>query len=405
MNRKQTLTLLVLVVVLGAAGLWIYKQQNEGRRSGQAAIGGKLLPDFPVNDVTGITIKEGGAQVDLVKQEDLWRVKQRGLYPANFSEISDFLLKVRELKAAQTEEVGASQLPRLSLAEGQGTNSPVVVNFTGKDDKPISGLLLGKKLMQKSGQPSPFGEMGDDPGFAKGRWVKVPGQDRVALIADALASVEPKPEQWLDKTFVKIEKARSFSVDYPAAPTNSWKLTRETETGEWKMTEPKPGETLDSGKTSGLNYALSSPSFADVVTSPKPEELGLDKPTTVTVETFDNITYVFKVGQKTNDNIPMALSVAANLPKQREPGKDEKPEDKERLDKEWKEKQTKLEEKVAQEKKLENWTYLVSSWTLDPVLKERGSFMSEKKEEPKPDDPGTAGAGTNPPPAADETKP
>ena len=54
-----------------------------------------------------------------------------------------------------------------------------------------------------------------------------------------------------------------------------------------------------------------------------------------------------------------------------------------KLDKEFKEKQKKLEDKLAQEKAYEKWTYLVSSWTLDSVLKERSQLMVEKKEEPK----------------------
>jgi len=129
---------------------------------------------------------------------------------------------------------------------------------------------------------------------------------------------------------------------------------------------------------------LGSPSFSDVSTSTTPEKI--EKPTEATIETFENLTYTLKVGQKTNDNYPLAMSVAAQLPKERTPGKDEKPADKDKLDKEFKEKQKKLEEKVAQEKSFEKWVYLVSSWTVDPLLKERSSLLVEKKEEPKKED-------------------
>ena len=115
-----------------------------------------------------------------------------------------------------------------------------------------------------------------------------------------------------------------------------------------------------------------------------------DKPIVATVDTFDNFNYTLKVGQKTNDNYPLAMSVSAQLPKERTPGKDEKPEDKTKLDKEFKEKQKKLEEKLAQEKTFENWVYLVSSWTVDPLLKERSQLMVEKKEEPKKEEKGAA---------------
>jgi len=38
---------------------------------------------------------------------------------------------------------------------------------------------------------------------------------------------------------------------------------------------------------------------------------------------------------------------------------------------------------LKQEKAFEKWTYLVSKWTVDPLLKERKDLLAEKKEEPK----------------------
>ena len=136
--------------------------------------------------------------------------------------------------------------------------------------------------------------------------------------------------------------------------TNSWKVTRETETAsDWKLADAKPDEKLDSSKTSSFSYALSSPSFNDVLPADtKPEQTGLDKPTVITLDTFDNFTYTLKLGQKTNDNLPMVVAVTAQIPKERTPGKDEKPEDKTRLDKEFKDKQKKLEDKLTQEQSL-----------------------------------------------------
>jgi hypothetical protein len=404
MNGKQLTLLLVLLVVLGGAGLLIYNKQNQPAVGANPELGKKLLGDLPVNEVAQIALKQGATELNLVKKDDLWRVRERNDYPANFSEISDFLLKARDLKIVQSEKVGASQLPRYCLVPGPGTNAPMVVELKGKDAKTIKTLLLGKKHMHQSARPSPspYGDMGGEEGFPDGRYVKVgPDSSQVILISDALANLEPKPDQWLNKDFFKVEKVRSISVAFPVA-TNSWKVSRETETGEWKLAEAKADEKLDSSKTSALSNPLSAPTFADVNTTAKPEELGLDKPTLVTLDTFDNLTYTLKVGTKTNDNFPMTLSLAAQLPKERTPGKDEKAEDKARLDKEFKDKQKKIEEKVDQEKKYEKWTYLVSNWTLDPVLKERSQLLVEKKEEPKKD---TASSTNAPPKTAIEPAP
>ena len=55
------------------------------------------------------------------------------------------------------------------------------------------------------------------------------------------------------------------------------------------------------------------------------------------------------------------------------------------MDKEFAEAQKKLADKLAADGKFAKWTYLVSKYTLDSVLKSRTDLMAEKKEEPKPD--------------------
>jgi hypothetical protein len=411
MNQKQLILLVVLVAALGAAGLWLYKGSESSWKGSTKETTNKLLGDLPVNDVAQIVIKGGTNELDLVKKDNLWRVKQRDDYPANYTEISGFLLKAADLKAVQTEEVGPSMLGRYKLLPpGLGSNTAVLVELNDQNGKPIRTMLLGKTHMRKTeGRPSPMGDMGDNEGFPDGRYVMVgTGTKTLSVISDPMSNMETKPDQWLNKDFFKVEKIRSIAVTYPV-PTNSWKVTRDTDSSnDWKLSDAKPGEQLDSSKTSSFSYALNSPSFNDVLPADaKPEQDGLDKPTVVTLDTFDNFSYTLKVGQKTNDAFPLTLTVAAQIPKERAAAKDEKPEDKTRLDKEFKDKQQKLEEKLAQDKAYEKRVYLVTSWTVDPVLKERSQLMAEKKEEPKKEEkPAAADTSTNlPPPSPLEPKP
>ncbi len=388
MNRKQLFILLVLVVVLGGAGLMLFKKQAASWEGGGGAAGQKLLADLPVNDVASLHIRQGTNELNLVKKDDLWRVRERSDYPANFSQVSEFLLKARDLKIVQTEQIGASQLGRVELLPpGPAANTATLVEFRDKSDKVIKGLLLGKKQMKDSPQPSPMGDFGGGGGYPVGRFVMLAGSSgSVSVISDPLANMEAKPDQWLNKDFFKVEKPKSVSVTYPEA-TNSWTLTRETETGEWKLADAKPEEKLDNSKASGATGGLGYPSFNDVLAKDTDlASVALDKPTVVTLQTFEDFTYTLKIGTKTNDSYHLTLAVNADLPKERTPGKDEKPEDKDRLDKEFKEKNAKLTEKLDQEKNLEGWVYRVSSWTFDSLLKGRGELMAEKKEEPKPAD-------------------
>lgn len=380
MNGKQFGILLALVVVLGGAGLMLYKKSSSSWSGGGTAVGQKLLGEFDVNAVTQIHVKHGPNELLLAKKGDLWRVTQRGDYPANFPEISSLLLKLKDMKVVQSEAIGQSQLPRLELV-ASGSNAPTNVELRDESGKAIKTLVLGKKHMRKS-QGSPMGDM-DDGGWPDGRYVQVGGAvDKVMLVSDSLANLEPNADNWLNKDFFKIEKAKSIAVTFQIA-TNSWKLARETEGADLKLVDAKPGEELDSAKASGVANPLSSPSFADVAVGVSPEASGLDKPTVINVETLDGFAYAVKVGAKTNDNFFLSMSVSANFVKERTPGADEKPEDKTKLDKEFADKLKKLEEKLTAEKAYEPWTYLVASWTVDSIIKERSHFMVEKKEEPK----------------------
>lgn len=383
MNQKQFITLIVLFIVIGGLGLFLYQKNTASWTSSDQDSGGKLLGDLPVNEVAQITIQDSNATVNLVKEEDQWKVRERYGYPANFSEVREFLIKAHDLKGIQKVKVGPSQLPRLELLPpAQNTNSGTLVELKGKDGKPIGSLLLGKKHMRQSPNGGGFG---GDGGWPDGRYVLInDGQTapNVWLISDPMTTIEPKPEQWINKDFFKVEKVKSIAVTSTNA-TNHWKLVRETETGEWKLADKKEGEELDSSKTSSMNYALSSPSFNDVLPpDTKAEDLGLGQPPTAVIETFDQFTYRVDIGSPTNnDTYPIKFTVEAALPKERTPGKDEKPEDKEKLDKEFQEKVQKQKDKLAQEKALEQWTYLVSKWTIDPLLKSRADLMAAPKTE------------------------
>jgi hypothetical protein len=379
MNRKQLLVILVVGLVLGGLGLYLTRQKSASFERTARNASDKLLGDFPVNDVAHITISQHTNEVNLDKAE-VWAVKERGNYPANAADIIELARKLWDLRSAQSQKVGELQLGRMDLLppDKGGTNSATLVELKGKDGKTIRTVLLGKKSMRGGGE-NPYGS----GGWPNGRWIYLPDKPGIAyLVSEAFSEIEPKPDRWLSKDFFKVEKIKTVAVTYLAA-TNSWKLSRETESGEWKLAYAKPEEELDGSKTSSFSYALSSPGFVDVLVGAAPEQVGLDKPTTIVLETFDNFTYAVKVGSKTNDNYALTVAVAASLPKERTPAKDEKPEDKEKLDREFKDKQKKLEEKLAQEKSFEKWIYLVSSWTVDSVLKERSQILAEKKEEPK----------------------
>lgn len=379
MKPKQLLILLALVVVFGALGLYVRNQQKSVFQKSTLKMGEKLLGEFDPNNVAEVRITSGSNVVAIAKKNDAWVVRQRNDYPANAGTVSELLQKFWKMKITEPVRVGPSRLPVLDLVPPDKGGKGTVLDLLGSNGQPVRTILLGKEHMREGRDSSPFG----GGGWPDGRYVMV-GNDakNIALVNDPLSNIQPTPAEWLNKDFFKVEKVRSIAVTFPNA-TNSWKLTRDSEAGEWKLADAKPNEQLDTSKASSVANPLGSPTFTDVVPDGKIDESGTNKPTVIAAETFDGFNYTIRVGAKTNENYPLTMNVAANIAKERAPGKDEKPEDKDKLDKEFKEKQTKLDEKLTQEKKYEGWVYLVSGWSLDPLLKERSQLLAEKKEEKK----------------------
>lgn len=390
MNKKQFLILLVAVAVLAIWGWNRWKNQNAAWNGGGAAAGQKLLQNFDVNAVAQLAFQHGTNAVLLARKDNVWRVTQRQDYPASFSEISALLIKLKDLKAVQVEQVGAAQLPRLALAPA-GTNLPTVVEFRDANGKPLESLTLGKTLLDNSSANPMMDDFGGG-GFPKGRYVQTStSRDRVAVVSDPLSDVTADAGHWLDKTFFRVEKPKQISVTFPEA-TNSWTLSRETETGEWQLAAPKEGEKLDTGKSSSVTYPFSSPSFTDVALNLTPEQSGLDKPTVIKISTFDDFHYTVNVGAKTNDHFLLTVAVSGDFPKARTAPAEEKPEDKAKADKEFADRLKQHEEKLAREKAFAPWTYQVTSWTVEPLLKTRSELLEHKTDEQKDDGAAAPGA-------------
>jgi hypothetical protein len=384
MNRKQLSLILGAVVVLGVLGLWSRHLQVSGYKAASGRMGRKVLGEFDVNSVTAVHIQAGTNSLDLVRRDGKWTVQQRKGYPANFTSVRDLVRNLWELKIAQTVQAGESQLARLGLNPPDSKkDAATLVELRGKDGKPIKSLLLGKKHLRKPANPSP---MGGDDGWPDGRYVMIPGKlDTLSLVSEPFSNVEPKPDQWLNKDFFKVEKIRRVKVVWPES-TNSWELARETATGSMKLVDARPGEELDTSKASSVASALGYPSFTDVVVDPDPAATGLDHPVLITIETFDDFTYHLKVGRpKSGDNYYLTVDVTAKIPTQRKPGKDEKKEDKDKLDQQFKEKVDKLKEKLKKEQALAGWTYRVSKWTLDTLLKKRSDLLKQPETGKKTD--------------------
>jgi hypothetical protein len=374
MSRKHVLILLVLVLVIGGIGVFMFKR-DAAQWSGQdERLGQRVLPNLDVSQIAHIRIDHKGDELNIVQKDGVWRVQERGGFPADPALISELTFKAREWKVLQSEPITEAQRPRVDLAPPDADKgASTLLEFRDKDDKVLATLYLGKKHL---GKP-PLKVKGFDKGQPDGRYLLV-GADpgTLLVVGDPMNNVEPKPEKWISKEFAKVDRIRHLKVDTGDA-ASTYELSRKEEMGDWVLAGETAERTNPSAAVSATN-ALYSLSFVDIAPKMKPADL--KKATVITAQTFDGWNYRIQVAPKPGDDehVYFTLDVEGEVkPTERVPGKDEKPEEKEKRDKEHKERLERLRAQLEREKTFDQWVFVLDAKTVAPLLRERSRFIEE----------------------------
>lgn len=375
MNRKQFLWLMLAVVIMCGAGFALFWQDITAYRDSGAKIGAQLLPSMKVSDVAKLRLQDATGEVTLAVKDKVWRVEQRGGYPADFAEISGLILKLLDVKVVQSEVVGASLHGRLNLLapskdtkEGTGT----LVELSDAAGKVLVSMVLGKVSLKKDPM-NPLPNAKD--GVPAGRHILVAGKgDNVFVVSDPLEKAVARPGAWLTKDFFKIDRIKTLQLAADGgvnASASSWKITRDEEWGQWKFATG--GGQLHPSAAVTVNNAWASLAFSDVVLDDK---TGTDKVVTFTAQTFDDLIYTVKLGPHTNGDYVVRYTVAGTPPKTRKPEQKEKAEDVAKLDKEFAENRQRLEARVMLEQARSQWAYVVPGKQLEPLLLKREQMVA-----------------------------
>jgi hypothetical protein len=375
MNRKQFLWLMLVVLLLGGVSIALFWQDITLYRDSGAKIGARLMPELKISDVAKLRLQDADKEVTLALKDKVWRVEQRGGYPADFAEISGLILMLLDVKVVQTETVGASLHPRLNLlapdkaAKDKGANDKGAKEGTGTlmelsdaSGKVLVSLVLGKVSLKKDPM-NPLPNAKD--GVPAGRHVLVAGRgDSVAVVSDPLEKAVTAPGAWVAKDFFKADRIRTLQLAGEGA--SSWKIARDEEWGQWKFAVGG-GQLHPSAAVTATN-ALGSLAFSDVVIDDK---AGTGKAAVLTAETFDNLTYTVRLAPLANGDFVLRYTVAGTPPKTRKPEAKEKPEDVAKLDKDFADNLQRLEARVMLEQARSQWAYVVPGKMAAPMLMKR----------------------------------
>jgi len=387
MNRKQFLWLMLAFVLLGGASLALFWQDITAYRDSGAKIGARLMPELKISDVAKLRLQDADQEVTLAIKDKVWRVEQRGGYPADFADISGLILKLLDVKVVQTEVVGASLHSRLNLlAPGKGAKAAeakdskdakgakegigTLVELSDASGKVLVSMVLGKVSLKKDPM-NPLPNAKD--GVPAGRHVLVAGRgDSVFVVSDPLEKAVAAPGAWVAKDFFKADRIRSLQL--AGDGVSPWKIARDEEWGQWKFATG--GGALHPSAAVTATNALSNLAFSDVVIDDK---AGTEKVAVLTAETFDNLTYTIKLAPLANGDFVLRYTVAGTPPKTRKPEADaktaEKPEEAAKRDKEFADNLQRLEARVMLEQARSQWAYVLPAKMAAPLLMKREQMV------------------------------
>lgn len=385
--KKIVILLVLLAAIAGAA---YYQSNQRNSRLNRASSGATktrelLLPDFDINGIKKLRIKEDKQETTVTVQGDQWVVAERGGYPANKEKLQTVLMSLKYEKIKAGRRIGKDSWGKIGVnSPGDATAFGVgtLVELLDEAGTVKHSFVLGGKVTSSGGQDSQMSMFGGGP--QGNRFIRLKNEETIYEVANQFSDLENKPEAWVLKDFIGVSKLKSIEVTAPKAE-DSWKASKKAEAdADFVLEGAKPGELLDEGKAS-LSNLLSSPSFDDVLAKDKAAETFKDGVKAV-LTTFEGFTYTVQAAKKSvdgSDKWYMTVTTTAAIPQKREAAKDEKPEDKKTKDEQFDAQKKTLEEKLAKEKACDGWVYQVTEYTINTLFKKRSEII--KKEEPKAD--------------------
>jgi hypothetical protein len=383
MKKTTFLVLLILVVLASLAGWWVTRRDRATWQTDTVAQGQKLFPALPINDIARVVVKSKNDQVVLERLAGKWTVTSANGYPADFAKLGDFLRELVELAPAQVIEAGEQELGRLQLNPPEAASDTAnVVQFFTTGDKPVATLRLGKEHLRQADEQAAMSPFGGGGAWPNGRFVMDEASGTVALVDKTFSTVTDRANDWLDKTFLRVSKAKQVSG--LEGDQEVWTLSRDSEAGSFVLAgEWSTAEEPNTSKISSVSSALSYPSFQRVVkrTPEAEQEHGLGEPARLyRATTFDGFTYTLRLGKKTEQGeLPVIINVTYLAPPAPAAPENETPEAKEQREKKQAEDAKAATTRYEQEQTLfPQWIYFLPGYSGDNLLVSRADLLSKK---------------------------
>ena len=388
MKKQQLILLLAALAVTG--GLAVWKSSKRAGAIGEVPneVGKDLLKNFNPADVASFTVKDSKGEVVIEQKDGKWVVPARDGFPASIDAVNELRDNSFALKVGEIQRVADSRFGQLKLKKpgdgGSAEETGTLVSFRDSAGKEIKAFTVGKNL---TGDDTPPGGFNMNASSPKPQYIKVAGEEGYVYKArEGFSRLETEIKGWLDKNaFIKIEKIKSATVT-GKEPAESWKVSRESESGELKLDAPAAGEDFEASKATPVTSAFSFVQFIDVLPAADAAKAALDQPLrTAVLETFDGSIYTIKVGAADGDNHYISYAVDGKFEETRTPpvaAEKDKPaeteEQKKTADEAFAKSLADKKKKLGEEQATAGRIFSIAKSSLEPILKKRPDLMKDK---------------------------
>ena len=377
MKLKTLSILAVIAAVLIIVAVFVAQQQEPGT----PPTGQPVFPELKaaINDVTELNVATQSGTITLHRQEDMWRVKEKYDYQADFGTVRETLIGLAELTTLEPK-----------------TRKPELYEKLGLQDVDAEGSLsTGITLKDATGNTVVAAIIGNDRSAQGNRdqkemFIRKPGDPQAWLVEGRL-TVEKNPTEWLDKELVQIETKRvsRMTVTHPDKTRLIVAKAKPADLDYQVANLPEGLEIQSQFTVNNIVSTVTSLSLDDV--KPMSEIPFNDQPVMRAVfETFDGLEGTVKLFRKDEkDYVKISAAFNAELVWKPEPETEPAPEgesepqDGEQTEQEAQDKKDaakpeqpriKPEAEVKAEiealnKRVADWVYVIPTFRADTLLK------------------------------------
>jgi hypothetical protein len=269
------------------------------------AIQGANQPLFPgfekrINETGQISVTTPENKVTVVRENNQWRVREKGDYPAAVDQVRQLLLGVTGLTRIEPKTQNPSLYGEIAVDDVTNKDSKAkLIEIQDDHGTTIAKVLLGKE------RPPAAGATAND------YFVRVPGEAQSWLVSGNL-TVDPDPKRWLDTQLLDIDKKRIHQVTIKHAAGDTVTVTRDTpDATDFHLTATPKHATVKSAFTVNeiantmgrltLDDVFKS---GDVQTAAKPDF-------TAAMETFDGLRVTLTASADAKDAKKRYVTLAA----------------------------------------------------------------------------------------------